>query len=133
MKLLNIYESTITGDNFRSKSKTLIHQVIVETKDQLADIVSLLNSQAKINEQHCDERGDYTAYIIELKDVTSAHIFINEFVNILDTKNLIDYANRINNIFDNKFVMIGEYKDEDLDNIEDNNEPYNAQNDEAAD
>ena len=103
MKLLNIYEVTYVGDNV--SSKTLVHQVTVETKEELSEIVSLLNSKALYNKNNSDEEG-YKSYVIELKSLTPAYKFINEFVNICEDISLVDYATQINVIYDNDLVMI---------------------------
>lgn len=103
MKLLNIYEATYVGGNI--SSKTLVHQVTVETKEELSEIVSLLNSKALYNKNNSDEEG-YKGYVIELKSLTPAYKFINEFVNICEDINLVDYATQINVIYDNDLVMI---------------------------
>lgn len=103
MKLLNIYEAAYVGGNI--SSKTLVHQVTVETKEELSEIVSLLNSKALYNKNNSDEEG-YKGYVIELKSLTPAYKFINEFVNICEDINLVDYATQINVIYDNDLVMI---------------------------
>ena len=103
MKLLNIYEVTYVGNNV--SSKTLVHQVTVETKEELSEIVSLLNSKALHNKNNSDEEG-YKGYVIELKSLTPAYKFINEFVNICEDISLVDYATQINVTYDNDLVMI---------------------------
>lgn len=103
MKLLNIYEATYVGGNI--SSKTLVHQVTVETKEELSEIVSLLNSKALHNKNNSDEEG-YKGYVIELKSLTPAYKFINEFVNICEDISLVDYATQINVTYDNDLVMM---------------------------
>lgn len=103
MKLLNIYEAAYVGGNI--SSKTLVHQVTVETKEELSEIVSLLNSKALHNKNNSDEEG-YKGYIIELKSLTPAYKFINEFVNICEDISLVDYTTQINVTYNNDLVMI---------------------------
>lgn len=103
MKLLNIYEAAYVGGNI--SSKTLVHQVTVETKEELSEIVSLLNSKALHNKNNSDEEG-YRGYIIELKSLIPAYKFVNEFVNICEDISLVDYATQINVTYDNDLVMV---------------------------
>ena len=103
MKLLNIYEVTYVGNN--NGVKTLVHQVVVETKEELSEIVSLLNSKALHNKNNSDEEG-HKGYMISLKNLTPAYRFINEFVNICDDRSLADYATQINETYDNDLVMM---------------------------
>ena len=103
MKLLNIYEVAYVGNN--NGIETLVHRVVVETKEELSEIVSLLNSKALHNKNNSDEEG-YKGYMISLKNLTPAHRFINEFVNICDDISLVDYAMQINVTYNNDLVIM---------------------------
>lgn len=105
MKLLSVYELTYNGSMEEAKPR-LVNQVVVETKDELAEIVSLLNSQATINKQEKDEKGKHVGYHITLSDVLPAYKFINNFVNIRDERGLVEYAKQINNLYKPGFVQL---------------------------
>lgn len=108
MKLLKVYEITRINDK-SAHNQTLVNQVIVETSGELSDIVSLLNSQALQNKRNCD--GDeYIAYIIKIEDVLPSYEFINKFVNINDDRNIIDYTNKINDIYDRTLVEVEDFR-----------------------
>lgn len=108
MKLLNIYEQTITGDNNRLNDKVLVHHVVVETKEELMEVINLLNAQSSYNKENCNEKGDYKAFVIELKSILPAYTFINHFVNLQDARGVDDYAKQINKTHDNNLVMLEE-------------------------
>lgn len=103
MKLLSIYE--FVHESNTVYSKTLVHQVVVETKEELANIVSLLNSQASLINKDKSE-GEYVSYSIKLSGVMPAYNFINEFVNLYETRELLDFAKQINNESDDQLVVL---------------------------
>lgn len=105
MKLLSVYEVTYNGSMEEAKPR-LVNQVVVETKDELAEIVSLLNSQATLNEKESDENGKYVGYHITLNDIMPAYKFINNFVSIYDEKGLIEFAKQINSLYKIGFVQL---------------------------
>lgn len=103
MKLLSIYE--LVHESNTVYSKTLVHQVVVETEEELSNIISLLNSQALLINKDKSE-DEYVSYSIKLSGITPAYNFINEFVNLYETRKLLEFAKRINDNYDDHLVVL---------------------------
>ena len=78
MKLLNIYEVAYEGGV--GNNKTLVYQVIIRTKKELAEIVRLLNSKV-LQHQRKNNNETCISYVISFGDVMIAPYFIDNFSN----------------------------------------------------